>query len=67
MTYEEAFTVQPFNNYLVSMDSPASRSMTCWASSCSGVERGRPEILQVSKGFSYAWTGRAPARSYDGT
>ena len=54
VTYEEAFTVQPFNNYLVSMsltgaaDLPAARPAG---------DRARTlrehKILQVSKGFSY--------------
>ena len=58
VTYEEAFTVQPFGNSLVTMTLTGAQ-----------IERvleqqwlGQPaaNILQVSEGFSYAWDPAAP-------
>ncbi len=54
VTYEEAFTVQPFNNYLVSMDlTGAADHTTCSTQQCrrgANAERA-PKILQVSRGL----------------
>ena len=36
VTFGAAFTVQPFNNYLVSMDLTGHRSRPCWSSSSPG-------------------------------
>ena len=56
--YEEAFTVQPFNNYLVSMDVTGADIWTLlqqqWSSG---------KILQVSNGLHYSWTGIGSART----
>ncbi len=56
VTYEEAFTVQPFNNYLVSMDLRGSDIYALlrqqWTAPNSGTSR---KTLQVSSGLKYAW------------
>lgn len=57
VTYQEAFTVQPFNNYLVSMDLTGQQIYDVLAQQFTGVNATAPKVLQVSKGFSYAWTG----------
>jgi 5'-nucleotidase len=58
ITYGEAFTVQPFNNYLITMTLTGAQIdellETQWV-----VER----ILQVSEGFSYEWSASAPVGS----
>ena len=43
MTYEEAFTVQPFNNYLVSMDLKGSDIYALLTQQVTGANAGRPE------------------------
>jgi len=57
VTYEEAFTVQPFNNYLVSLTMTGSQIKTLLTQQWSGVNAALPKILQVSKGFAYTYTG----------
>jgi len=56
VTYEEAFTVQPFNNYLVSMDLKGSDVYALlrqqWTAPNSGTAR---KTLQVSSGLKYTW------------
>jgi 5'-nucleotidase len=56
VTYEEAFTVQPFNNYLVSMDLTGAQIKQLLTEQFPrpGVTSAR--ILQVSEGFSYTWS-----------
>jgi 5'-nucleotidase len=62
--YEEAFTVQPFNNYLVSMDVTGADIWSLLQQQWSGSNAGSgTKFLQVSKGLSYTWTGTAPAQS----
>jgi 5'-nucleotidase len=57
VTYEEAFTVQPFNNYLVSMTLTGAQIKTLLTQQWSGPNAGTPKILQVSKGFAYTYSG----------
>ena len=56
VTYEEAFTVQPFNNYLVSMDLTGADIHALlqqqWSGNNAGTNR---KTLQVSAGLKYAW------------
>ena len=53
VTYEEAFTVQPFNNYLVSMDLTGQDIYDILAQQVTGTTNaGSPKILQISQGFS---------------
>jgi 2',3'-cyclic-nucleotide 2'-phosphodiesterase (5'-nucleotidase family) len=53
VTYEEAFNVQPFNNYLVSMTLTGQDIYDLLAQQVTGPNTARPNILQVSEGFSY--------------
>jgi 5'-nucleotidase len=63
VTYEEAFTVQPFNNYLVSLTLTGAQIKEIlkeqWGGGAvtSPNSVARPVILQVSKGFTYSYTG----------
>ncbi len=57
VTYEEAFTVQPFNNYLVSLTMTGAQIKTLLNQQWTGVNAGSPKILQVSKGFAYTYSG----------
>lgn len=53
VTYEEAFSVQPFGNYVVAMDMTGQQIYDLLGQQWSG---SYPKILQVSKGFSYEYT-----------
>jgi 2',3'-cyclic-nucleotide 2'-phosphodiesterase (5'-nucleotidase family) len=53
VTYEEAFNVQPFNNYLVSMTLTGQDIYNLLTQQDTGLNAARPNILQVSNGFSY--------------
>ena len=54
VTYEEAFTVQPFNNYLVSMDLKGSDIYNLLLQQVTGLNAGSgKKTLQVSNGFTY--------------
>jgi 5'-nucleotidase len=53
VTFEEAFTVQPFNNYLVSMTLTGQDIYDLLAQQVTGPNAGSHKILQVSNGFSY--------------
>ena len=55
VTYGAAFKVQPFNNYLVSMDMTGAEIETLLEQQFSGVNATSNKVLQVSKGFSYTW------------
>ena len=56
VTYEEAFTVQPFNNYLVSMDLTGADIHALLQQQWSGNNAGTArKTLQVSAGLKYAW------------
>ncbi|TQM61800.1 bifunctional metallophosphatase/5'-nucleotidase [Humibacillus xanthopallidus] len=58
VTYDEAFTVQPFNNYLVSMTLTGAQIKEILGQQWSGSNAGTgKKILQVSKGFTYSYTG----------
>jgi 5'-nucleotidase len=56
VTYEEAFNVQPFNNYDVSMDMTGAQIYSLleqqWAG---GNLAAGAKVLQVSSGFAYRW------------
>ena len=53
ITYGEAFTVQPFNNYLVSMNLTGQQIYDLLTQQVTGSNAGAAKILQVSNGFSY--------------
>ena len=55
VTYEEAFTVQPFNNYLVSMDLTGAQILALLQQQWSGPNAATPKVLQISAGLRYAW------------
>jgi len=53
VTYEEAFNVQPFNNYLVSMTLTGQQIYDLLAQQVTGANAAARKVLQVSKGFTY--------------
>jgi 5'-nucleotidase len=57
VTYSEAFTVQPFSNYLVSLTLTGAQIKDLLNEQWSGVNSGSPKILQVSDGFAYTYSG----------
>jgi 5'-nucleotidase len=59
VTFDEAFQVQPFNNYLVSMTLTGAQIKTLLTQQWSGANGSpnQPKILQVSHGFSYTYSG----------
>lgn len=58
ITFAEAFTVQPFNNYLVSLDLTGAQIKQLLNQQWSGANAGTArKILQVSDGFSYTYSG----------
>ena len=64
VTFEEAFTVQPFNNYLVSMTLTGQDIYDILAQQVTGPNAASPNILQISDGFTYQ---RGPAGAVDGS
>ncbi|NMM33412.1 MAG: bifunctional metallophosphatase/5'-nucleotidase [Phycicoccus sp.] len=63
--YEEAFNVQPFNNYLVSMDMTGAEIRSLLAQQWSGGNALSVKFLQVSAGLHYTVTGSGLARVID--
>ena len=69
VTYEEAFTTQPFNNYLVSLTLTGAQIKEILKEQWGGGATTKPQpntvtrpvILQVSKGFTYSYTGDTAA------
>ena len=64
VTYEQAFTVQPFNNYVVSMDMTGAQIKDLLVQQWSGSNSGsaNEKFLQVSQGFRYTYSGAAGSR-----
>lgn len=63
VTYEAAFTTQPFNNYVVSMDLTGQQILDVLEQQWSGANAGEEaKILQVS-GIEYTWDESAAAGS----
>ena len=54
ITYEAAFSVQPFNNFLVSMDLTGAQVREVLNQQWNGLNEAAPRVLQVS-GLQYAW------------
>ena len=54
VTYEAAFTVQPFNNFLVSMDLTGEQIREVLNQQWNGLNEASPRVLQVS-GLEYTW------------
>ena len=59
VTYGEAFSVHPFGNTVVTMDLSGDQIHTLLEQQWVG--QPVPHFLQVSQGFSYAWSASAPA------
>ncbi|MEU8224537.1 bifunctional metallophosphatase/5'-nucleotidase [Kribbella sp. NPDC048915] len=65
VTFGRAFTVQPFNNFLVSMDMTGAQIKELLEQQFSGVNGPEPakfKVLQVA-GITYTWNPAAPAGS----
>jgi 5'-nucleotidase len=56
VTFGEAFTVQPFNNYLVSLTMTGAQIKTLLTQQWTGRNLTSNKILQVSGGFAYSYT-----------
>jgi 5'-nucleotidase len=54
VTYGAAFTVQPFNNFMVSMDLTGAQIKAILNQQWNGANEASPKILQVS-GLTYTW------------
>jgi 5'-nucleotidase len=63
ITYGAAFSVQPFNNYVVSMDMTGQQIFDLLEQQFSGGNAAAPKLLQVSDGFTYSYSASAPAGS----
>jgi 5'-nucleotidase len=61
VTYEAAFTVQPFNNFLTSMDLTGAQLLDVLDQQWNGLNEQFPRILQVS-GLRYTWDKSEAAR-----
>jgi 5'-nucleotidase len=64
VTFEEAFTVQPFNNYLVSLTLTGQDIYDILTQQVTGANAAAPNILQISDGFTYQLGASGPV---DGT
>ncbi len=60
VTYGQAFAVQPFNNYDVSMDLTGAQLLSVLEQQFSGANAASFKVLQVS-GITYTWSRSAPA------
>ncbi len=58
VTYEEAFTVQPFSNVLTVLTLTGEQIERLLEQQW---DQSAPKVLQVSEGFTYAWDPLAPA------
>jgi 5'-nucleotidase len=63
VTFGAAFSVQPFNNYVVAMDLTGQQILDLLEQQWSGNNATSPKILQVSEGFTYTYSASAPAGS----
>ncbi len=63
VTYGNAFTVQPFNNYVVSMDMTGQQIQDLLEQQFSGANAGAFRVLQVSETLTYTWDESEPAGS----
>lgn len=60
VTFGEVFTVQPFQNTLVSMDLTGAQMDALLEQQFDNPAPGSMRVLQVSEGFSYEWAATAP-------
>ena len=63
ITYGAAFSVQPFNNYVVSFDLTGQQIFDVLEEQFSGKNASAPKLLQVSEGFTYSYSAGAPEGS----
>ncbi|MDH4308500.1 MAG: bifunctional metallophosphatase/5'-nucleotidase [Acidimicrobiia bacterium] len=63
VTYGESFTVQPFGNSLVTMTLTGAQIDTLLEQQFDNPTPGASRMLQVSQGFTYAWSASAPTGS----
>jgi 5'-nucleotidase len=63
ITYGAAFSVQPFNNYVVSFDLTGQQIFDVLEEQFSGKNAPAPKLLQVSEGFTYSYSAGAPEGS----
>jgi 5'-nucleotidase len=63
VTFGEVFTVQPFQNTLVTMNLTGAQIDTLLEQQFDNPSPGASRILQVSEGFSYTWDAAAPTGS----
>ncbi len=59
VTFGEVFTVQPFQNTLVSMDLTGAQIDALLEQQFDNPDVGSKRVLQVSDGFSYEWSASA--------
>ena len=62
ITYEAAFSVQPFNNFLVSMDLTGAQIREVLNQQWNDLNEAQPRILQVS-GLEYTWDASQAAQA----
>ncbi|WP_026924792.1 bifunctional metallophosphatase/5'-nucleotidase [Glycomyces arizonensis] len=55
VSYGELYTVQPFNNYLVTMDLTGAQILTILQQQLPSADRETTLFMQVSRGFTYTW------------
>ncbi len=63
VTYGESFTVQPFGNSMVTLSLTGAQIDAVLEQQFDNPAPGQLRILQVSAGFSYAWSASAPVGS----
>jgi len=63
VTFGEVFTVQPFQNTLVTMDLTGAQIDTLLEQQFDNPSAGSSRILQVSEGFTYEWSASAATGS----
>ena len=55
VTYTEVFTVQPFANYVVTLDLTGAQILAALQQQLPSEDRSTTLFLQVSEGFTYTW------------
>jgi 5'-nucleotidase len=63
VTYNELFTVQPFNNVMTVATCTGAQLKTILEQQFDNPSAGQDRVLQVSKGFTYSYNRSAPAGS----
>lgn len=63
VTYGQAFAVQPFNNFVVSMDLTGQQVLDLLNQQFTGPNASFTKLLQVSRGFTYTYSASTKAVS----